>query len=62
MKTLNAKQLGFFDPVIGLTLLLVFGMTGVATSSAHTDESQQEKVSIETDSTVTTSLAEHDFN
>jgi len=62
MKTLNAKQLGFFDPVTGLALLLIFGITGVTVSSANTDESPQETVSIEADNTVTTSLAGHEFN
>jgi len=62
MKTLNAKQLGFFDPVTGLALLLIFGVTGVAVTSAKTDPSQQETVSIETVKTVTTSQAGHEFN
>jgi len=62
MKTLNAKQLGFFDPVTGLALLLIFGITGVAVTSAKTDQSQQETVSIETVKTVTTSQAGHEFN
>jgi hypothetical protein len=62
MKTLNAKQLGFFDPVTGLVLLLIFGVTGVAVTSAKTDQSQQETVSIETVNPVTTSQAGHEFN
>jgi hypothetical protein len=62
MKTLNTKQLGFFDPVTGLVLLLIFGITGVAITSAKTDQPQQETVSIETAKTVTTSQAGHEFN
>jgi len=62
MKTLNAKQHGFFDPVTGLVLLLIFGVTGVAVTSARTDQSQQETVSIETEKAVTTSQAGHEFN
>jgi len=62
MKTLNAKQLGFFDPVTGLALLLIFGVTGVAVTSAKTDQSQQETVNIETVKTVTTSQTGHEFN
>ena len=62
MKTLNAKQHGFFDPVTGLALLLIFGVTGVAVTSAKTDQSQQETVSTETVKTVTTSQAGPEFN
>ena len=62
MKTLIAKQLGFFDPVTGLTLLLIFSLSAFAINSAKTDESQQETVVIEIDKTVTTSLAEHKFD
>lgn len=62
MKTLNAKQLGFFDPVTGLALLLIFGVTGVAVTSAKTDQPQQETVSSETDKAATTSQAGHEFN
>ena len=52
MKTLNAKQLGFFDPVIGLTLLAIFSLTAAAVNSAKTVESQQQAVCIETNKTV----------
>lgn len=33
MKTENAKQRGFFDPVSGLVLLGIFGLTGAAIES-----------------------------
>jgi hypothetical protein len=52
MKTLNAKQLGFFDPVIGLTLFAIFSLTGAAVNSANTVESQQQVVCTETNKTV----------
>ena len=54
MKALNAKQLGFFDPVIGLTLLVLFGMTGAAVNSAYTAESEIElqTASVETEQTI----------
>ena len=62
MKALNVKQLGFFDPVTGLTLLLIFSLSAVAINSAKTDESQQETAVIEIDKTVNTSLAGHEFD
>ncbi len=58
MKVLNVKQNGFFDPVFGLTLLAIFGLTGVAVNSAHytnsADESraQHQVACIETDATI----------
>jgi hypothetical protein len=35
MKTVNTKQRGFFDPVTGLVLLSIFGLTGAALESVH---------------------------
>jgi hypothetical protein len=54
MKALNLKQLGFFDPVIGLTLFVLFGITGVAVNSAHTGESEIElqTASVQTEQTI----------
>ncbi len=51
MKALNVKQLGFLDPVIGLTLFVLFGMTSVAVNSAYTGESEIElqTASVETE-------------
>jgi len=54
MKVLNVKQLGFLDPVIGLTLFVLFGMTGAAVNSAYTGESEIElqTASVETEQTM----------
>ncbi len=35
MKTVKARQGGFFDPVTGLALLALFGVTGVAIESTQ---------------------------
>jgi hypothetical protein len=52
MKALNVKQLGFFDPVIGLTLFVLFGLTGAAVNSTHTVESEIQTASTETEQTM----------
>ena len=58
MKVLNVKQLGFFDPVFGLALLAIFGVTGVAVNAAHTTnpaeaiETQHKVACAETDTTI----------
>lgn len=51
MKALNLKQLGFLDPVIGLSLFVLFGFTGAAVNSAYTGESEIElqTTSVETE-------------
>ena len=54
MKVLNAKQHGFFDPVIGLSLFVLFGLTSVAVNSAYTGESEIElqTANVETEQTM----------
>ena len=64
MKTVNAKQRGFFDPVTGLVLLAVFGVTGAAIettipdSPANAIEAQHQIACVETD----TAIAQEDFH
>ena len=54
MKALNVKQLGFFDPVIGLSLFILFGLTSITVNSAYTAESEIElqTASVETEQTM----------
>ncbi len=58
MKNVNTKQNGFFDPVFGLVLLAVFGVTGAAIESSHSPnaeasvEVQHQVACAETGSTV----------
>ena len=55
MKTVNTKQRGFFDPVTGLVLLGIFGLTGTAIEStipadtAVATETQYQVACMETD-------------
>jgi hypothetical protein len=52
MKAVTRKQLGFFDPVTGLALLAIFGLTGTAVNSAYPVEPQQQVTCIEADNAV----------
>jgi hypothetical protein len=52
MKTVNKKQLGFFDPVTGLTLLIIFGLSAAGINAAKTSDAEQQAASIETAETV----------
>lgn len=58
MKAVNVKQRGFFDPVSGLVLLAVFGLTGTAiestipTDSANASETSYQVACVETDSSI----------
>ncbi|MDH5353806.1 MAG: hypothetical protein OEY09_05105 [Gammaproteobacteria bacterium] len=47
MKTLKNKQFGFFDPITGLTLFLIFGLTTVAVNPAKPHESNQTTACVE---------------
>ncbi len=49
MKTLNAKQTGFFDPVFGLILFGLMGLTSATVISAHKVDSELQTASVETE-------------
>jgi hypothetical protein len=51
MKNVKTKQLGFFEPVSGLTLLIIFGLTAVGINSTKTSDSQQETACVESANT-----------
>jgi hypothetical protein len=55
MKTVNTKQRGFFDPVIGMALLSIFGLIGVAVHPANpadATETQHQVACAETGTTI----------
>jgi hypothetical protein len=61
MKAPTVKQLGFFDPITGLALLAVFGLTGAAIESTTPADSIQAQHQIACAETATT-VAQEDFS